>query len=885
MRSPKFCLFALAVPVLSSWLTAGCGSSSATAPPAGVQVTIANTFGLIEAGSPAVLLTVTLQNDQGNHGVTWELSLADVSCSPGCGTLQPAAPPSMSAVYTPPAKAPLDASATITVRSLADARQVFVFNFQIVPPVSVSITSKFSSQTIGGPRVDLTATISNDQGNQGLTWTLTANGVDGVGCNSATACGTLTVDPAPSLTAHYTPPPGPPPAADASPTITASSVFDPNKKDSFTFNIVTPPISIIILNPFSSQIVGGGPVQLQASITNDFTNAGLTWTITANGASCNSASACGTLTPAASPSLSASYTPPATVPSGASAMPTITASSVFDPTKQASFQFSLVTAASLFKGNYAFLLRGYDSPAHAPLALAGSLVADGQGMIAGGKLDLNDAGTVTSFAGPLSGTYTLDNSYQGIPRVAITISNFQLPNTTANFVLKCALSADGSRGKAIEFDNSLFLAAGTILRRDPTALAAANPAGSYAFQLDSDAPVNARIVEAGQFVLTMGGGGPSVTSGLADAGQANGPTAIIGPLSGVAPLGAPLVAASSSATSPDAASGRGTLTLSFPGNGANVGLNITNTYAYYVVSAQQLNLIEVDTGGIFKTVQAGSAQLQKPLTAASINSTGIVALTGMTFTNSVLSSNVIVGQLITAGGNSYSATFDNNKAGTALSPASPSQGPPTSASGSVGTTINGTAVGSFDPTTGRALLVNSPLATPFVGASVVYLYDSGKGFLIDITPANSANQIFNYAFSGLLTPQATGPFSIANDLSGNLIALSGGSSIPAVPNIDSSVSFDGPNEQFSALFDFTTTNASIGTNGQVPNFGPIGPDAFRLDDTSLGRGRMAFPGYVFGNFSAPSTDIGTFYLIGPNQFVLIEQSGFGPSGVLFFDPD
>jgi hypothetical protein len=105
----------------------------------------------------------------------------------------------------------------------------------------------------------------------------------------------------------------------------------------------------------------------------------------------------------------------------------------------------------LVTGNYAFFLRGYDKSLQ-PMALAGSLTTDGMGNITGGEYDLNDNTTVSSVAGPLSCTYTVDTTFANIPRVTFTITG-----TTSNTVLKCALSADGKRGKVIDLDGSLAL--------------------------------------------------------------------------------------------------------------------------------------------------------------------------------------------------------------------------------------------------------------------------------------------------------------------------------------------------------------------------------------------------------------------------------------------
>jgi hypothetical protein len=56
----------------------------------------------------------------------------------------------------------------------------------------------------------------------------------------------------------------------------------------------------------------------------------------------------------------------------------------------------------------------------------------------------------------------------------------------------------------------------------------------------------------------------------------------------------------------------------------------------------------------------------------------------------------------------------------------------------------------------------------------------------------------------------------------------------------------------------------------------------------VGRGTIGFVPGIFGDFTAAQPVFGSFYLIGPNQFVAIGQgpggTGVDPSGVLFFDP-
>lgn len=836
--------------------------SGPTPSPLGVEVSVSGAFQFQEVGGAPVTLKATVTGDPGNQGVTWALSQANVSCSPACGTLQALKASPLSAVYTPPTSVPLNQQATITARSNKDARQNFVFNFQITAPITVSISPKFSTQIEGGPAVAVNATVNNDPSSPplGVTWTLASSTGP-----CAPGCGTLTPVAAPSLSASYTPPNAATSGANLSPTITATSVADSTKSDSFSFTLAPPPISVSISNKFTSTTAGGSAVTVKTVVTNDqfYSNAGVTWALTStvNGVTGPCTPTCGTLTPSSSPSLSASYTPPATAPTDANATPTITATSVSDTTKSDSFSFNILSPASVFKGVYVFQLRGFDTSG-APMATTGVFTSDGLGNVTGVEVDMDDNFVVTSASG-LSGTYTLDTtSFNGIPRVTVCIALASGACSTVGgaktVVLKGALSSDGTRGGIIEYDNSLALMAGSMLKQDPTALTGTSVAGNYAFELDSDAGTSTlngvtttgRIVEAGQFVFAAGAAG--ITGGVVDGAQAQQPTYLIG--TGVSP--APIT--TGAATPPDA-SGRGTFTLSINNNGTTYATN----YAYYIVNSRQLDLIEVDSGGTLLTVQSGTAQRQNTLTANSLNATSVVALTGSAPLNGAKSTAVLVG-VLTVSGNSTAANYETNFAG-----GNTNQNP---------NIITGSVFTPLDPTTGRALLLNT-----FFTSAAVYLYDTGKGFLIDITSGSS------HALSGPLIPQALGPFT-ASEIGGTYIGLAGGSSVPAIPNLDFAASLDANAMTYSDEVDFTS-NLSVGPsgNGQVQNFAFTGFQWVLVDPAS-GRGEISFPPTVFGDFTSTTGQptFASFYLIGPRQFVAIGQGSDGlggePSGVLFFDP-
>lgn len=862
----------------------------------GIDVAVPASFSQIYASSSPVTLTASVNDDPTSQGVTWTLSLANTSCSPGCGTLKKSATnPRFSIVYTPPAVPPLNTTATITASSVANNSAVFVFNFTILPAISVTITNKFATQKSADPPIVLNATVSNDLSKEGVTWTLTAGGQP---C-SAAACGTLTAPPSPTLTATYTPPPTVPSGASDTPTITATSVTDPTKNDSFTFTIVQG-IVVTITNKFSKQIIGGPSVIVNASVTADPANAGVTWTlVNASGQACSN---CGTLVAAPSPSFSATYTPPTTQPVGPDANPTIAIASVTNPTKTDSFGFVISIGTAAFAGNYAFLLRGYDLTG-SPMALAGSVTLDTTGDITNGELDINNGGGIT-FVSQLSGNFSPDSSFNGIIRMTMNILNAVLPGSTTPGPLptplsfKSVLSSDHTRGRILELDGIGFINVGTIQLQAPAALAAANPAGTYVFGVDSDAPgcascippslTGGRTVEAGQLILTSN----SISGGLIDESKAGDAT----PRYMATPL------AGSTLTAPDS-SGRGTLTLSVNSSGSGVPAS-SDHYAYYVINSSQLLLIQIDAAPTFGTVFAGVARSQNALTAASVNTVSVLQMTGMDtipLTTTGMGPDVIVGVLSIpnpGGGtaSTFTLTFDENDLGKTF-PISPKN-----TAGHI----------TFDPTTGRGTLAEpgSGFGVGFMDLAVFYLSDSGQGFIIDADPSTCASggvctppnnyPITNNAFSGTLTPQTrplvtgcpsnpSGGFSNSS-LSGNVLFASGASVIPDIPSVVAGVNFVNnptaiPPATYTAKGDLVSLNSQAGNLPDVSFSG-----TYSVQDACTGRTFLRLPPQIFAVFAGiqPNQLYNAFgYLVGPNQVVAIGfGNGLAPSdsGVLFFDP-
>ncbi len=726
--------------------------------------------------------------------------------------------------------------------------------------VQVAVTNPFAYTQVGQNSTTLNAAVAYDGSNRGVKWSLTnAN----VACSPE--CGTLLAQGSPSFAAIYTPPANAPLNQQA--TISAVAVAEKTQEYAFTFSIY-PPASIQITNKFTSILIGAAPATVNATVTNDPANAGATWTLTAGGSNC--APACGTLS-TNGPSLDVTYIPPATFPTGANVNPTITATSVTNTAATDSFNFTILNTTTYFKGSYAFLLRGYYNgdltqqpplAAQVPMAFAGTFTADGNGNITNAEFDVNNSGGITNETTPQTGTYSVNLLPNGAVEAVITLSSYQF-GSGVNPGFRCIMSADGSHGRIIEYDEGWFLNSGTVELQDTTAIGT-KPAGNFAFGVDSDSPFGGRTIAAGQLVL----GAAGVTGGLIDQSVQAGltPTFVAQPLS----------PDTQSATD---AVGRGTLTMTAQGQSVQ--------YAYYVVDATHFYLIEIDHGQVFGTVFAGVARSQSALTASSVNGVNVIQLNGMDadpYNNGILPV-VLVGLMTVSNGNSFTLQFDINDIGNVLI-----------AHGSSGSLT-------FDPTTGRAAITAPDgFATNFMNAGAWYLYDTGKGFFVeeDISTTGSPgpDSITNRALSGTSLPQTGAPFQVSN-ISGNLLGGFGAGSVPLVPNVALSMNIVSPTDvgtqnagSYTGVGDLT----SIATQGaKIPDGQYSGRVAFQdAANLSIGHGILTVAPPLVGDFGQGSSAYQAyFYMVAPNQLVAVPVpplafSGFGTTppyaGVIFVGP-
>jgi hypothetical protein len=141
------------------------------------------------------------------------------------------------------------------------------------PPISVSVSPTSASVGAGSGSQAFTATLQNDFQNRGVTWTLS-----GAGC-SGTTCGTLTN--VTTTTVTYNGPANVP--SPATVTLTATSISDTTKTATATITVIPGTLSVSV-SPKRAAVTLSilQTVQFTATVTNDPSNSGVTWSVDGN---------------------------------------------------------------------------------------------------------------------------------------------------------------------------------------------------------------------------------------------------------------------------------------------------------------------------------------------------------------------------------------------------------------------------------------------------------------------------------------------------------------------------------------------------------------------------------------------------------------------------
>lgn len=475
------------------------------------------------------------------------------------------------------------------------------------PKVASISVSPASPSIVVGATQQFTATAKDSGGNtiSGVTFTW-ASGTTSVATISSSGLATAVSAGTSQITAS------------------ASGVTSPDD----TLTVTSPPPITVSVLPATPTVVLGATQQFTATVTNDSANMGVTWALTQNGTAC--APACGAVSPSSTASGTATtYTAPTTMPVSASV--TITAASVADTTKTASTTLTLSAMAgcgtgseSLLSGQYAFLLKGFDSAGN-PALVAGAVTADGTGAITAGVMDANLSGGVQTDVAITSGSYTVGSDRRGC--MTLTTSSGML---NYRFSLSGISSGVASTGHMTGFDVAGPFTAGVLRKQDSAAFSTAQVTGNYAFGVSSGqntAQCNSSNVCGGVFaavgVLDLSAG--TVTGGGIDM-NFNGeldatPSLANWPAS-------PLPFSNSGSYTVSSTTGRGTITFQ---------LNVTGASplhaAMYAVSASEILIMSTDsqTNATGNQIWAGEALQQSggPFSNTSMSSAYVAYLSGL----------------------------------------------------------------------------------------------------------------------------------------------------------------------------------------------------------------------------------------------------------------
>ena len=150
----------------------GTAAITVTAP---VSVGVAPPTATVQTGKTSNF-TATVNNDSLGQGVTWTLSGAGCSGA-ACGTLSAASSASGVAItYTAPASVPNPAAVTLSAKSVRDTTRTASAAITVVPASSGNISVSLSPRAGGittSQSLSLAATVTNDVGSAGVTWSTT----------------------------------------------------------------------------------------------------------------------------------------------------------------------------------------------------------------------------------------------------------------------------------------------------------------------------------------------------------------------------------------------------------------------------------------------------------------------------------------------------------------------------------------------------------------------------------------------------------------------------------------------------------------------------------------------------------------------------------------
>lgn len=781
---PAAVVVCLAVAFMTCLFAAGCGGNSKPA----VSVTLSPSSAQTIDQGQSVNISATVANDSSGKGVTWNVS--------GGGSL--ANQTATSAAYDTPASVTSPITATITATSVADTSKTATLSITVNALPSVTTASLPNatagaaySQTLagGGGTAPLTWSISVGALPNGLTLNSSTGAITGTPTGagttnftvqvsdaakmSATKALSIIVGAAATLSVTTTSLPAGTQGAAYSQTLQATGGVQPY---SWSVSVGSLPAGLSLAA--GTGVISGTPT---ATGTSNFTvmvtdsgtpthNTGVqALSITINAAALsitNTSLPNGTNGIAYSATLQASggVTPytwsisTGSLPSWATlnastgqitGTPNATGTTNFTVqvadsetppvTKTQALSITVNTAGannSQLKGQYAFLVQGID------VAMAASFTADGNGNITAGTEDLQAVGVSEGNFTITTGTYSIGSDERG----TLTFTDSNSATYTFAVALGSISSGVASKGAMTEFDTN-FETSGSLALQNSAAFSVSAISGGYAFGFPGwDGSGNAQVI-IGSFTASAG----TMSNGLADVNDAGSfnSTTLTGTYGSV-----------------NATTGRGTMTVTPSGQTAV-------NFAFYVVSASQLFVIQSGTGN--NDLLSGQALQQSggPYSLSSLNGNMIFVDQSQDGTGPPNAGpNENLGIVTASGNTSFSFSFDQNQDGTVL--------PGQTGSGTIAFTSS--ANGRFT-------------ATPSGGSALVgYMIAPNEAFVTGTS---------NTADFGTFEAQAAGPFS-QTSLSGQFFV----GTLPVVSVANNSTTPPPPLVMVSGVLSASTPNVT-----------------------------------------------------------------------------
>lgn len=425
------------------------------------------------------------------------------------------------------------------------------------------------------------------------------------------------------------------------------SQVPPHAQQQTEFITVTSNIVVNITNPIGNIAPGATAVTVNATVTNDASpSGGVTWKLQSGTPLTDCSPTCGTITMQMNNPPSILYTPPATQPAPPNNTPTLTATAVDDTSKSATdvinitgnLQACPAGDESVMNGNFAFLVKGFDSSG--AVAIGGSFVTDGAGAIKSGTEDINRVGGAQAdvMVIPAGSSYSVGSDGRGCLTLQTGAGTVKFRFGLSNGFK----SGSPKSGRIIEFDDTTGTGtrgSGIIREQDTTAFMDSSIKNSYAFGLSGFNSTAGHFSSAGTFKADGIG---MITSGNFDSDNAGTVISNNSTLSGMFAI--PMMSKDGRAS---------TFNIVFNGT--------TFHYGMYVVNSSELILVGIDLVSPTIPINSGEAISSiGPFNSGSLTGSHLIRATAL----SGQGPHATIGVLTFDGTSGVTGTLFDDKGGT-----------------------------------------------------------------------------------------------------------------------------------------------------------------------------------------------------------------------------